>query len=110
MTDKLDDILKNHLDTHGDDSAATQRVLNALATPLPRQRVSLWRLPGALLDWQFAPAWPRVAVLASCAAIGFVVGLGSMDYFDGTPSSFSSAAASDLSALFEPEAVTGVRP
>ncbi|MBV9348570.1 MAG: hypothetical protein JOZ70_05905 [Pseudolabrys sp.] len=110
MTDKLDALLKNHLAAGADDPGSAQRVLTALAAPLPRQRGAWRRLPGALLDWQFAPAWPRVAVLAACAGIGFVVGLGSMDYFDGTPSPFASAAASDVTALFEPEPVTGARP
>jgi len=110
MTDKLDDLLKISLAAPADENEAARRVMDALAKPLPRQSGALWQLPAALLDWQFAPAWPRVAMLAACALIGFVVGMGNLDYFDGTPSSFTSASASDLAALFEPEPLTGVRP
>jgi hypothetical protein len=45
------------------EQAAVERVLKRLSGSLPRQKISLWRLPAVLLDWQFAPAWPRVAAL-----------------------------------------------
>ena len=95
------------------DDAAVERVLKRLAGPLPRQKVPLWRLPGVLLDWQFAPAWPRVAALAGCAALGFVIGIAGVDRrFDGGGTPFSSVASrSDIgSIVFEPEALTGARP
>jgi hypothetical protein len=63
-----------------------------------------------LLDWQFTPAWPRVAALASCAAIGFMVGITGLDRpFERTGT--IAAGRSDItSVVFEPEAITGARP
>jgi len=80
--DRLDAILSETLKRNAEashaDKAAAMRVLARLS-PLPRQKQSLWRLPGVLLDWQFAPAWPRVAALASCAVVGFAIGLSGVD-------------------------------
>ena len=61
------------------DQAAANRVLKRLAGPLPRQTMAWWRLPAVLLDWEFTPAWPRVAALATCAALGFGIGLIGID-------------------------------
>jgi hypothetical protein len=47
--------------------------------PLPRQKQPFWRVPAALLDWQFSPAWPRFAALAGCALIGFSIGIVGVD-------------------------------
>ena len=94
------------------DEAAVERVLKRLSGPLPRQNITLWRLPAVLLDWQFAPAWPRVAALACCAALGFGIGLAGLDrHFDAANASFALASRSDLgSIVFEPETLTGARP
>jgi hypothetical protein len=91
------------------DDAAVARVLKRLSPPLPRQKIALWRLPAVLLDWQFAPAWPRVAALACCAALGFYVGIAGLDRpFDklGTPT--ATAGQADLGTfVFEPEPLIG---
>ena len=107
----IEAAIKRHMQATADD-AAVQRVLQRLSGPLPRQKLSLWRLPGVLLDWQFAPAWPRVAALACCAALGFVIGIAGVDRrFDGSSPPFAVAANSDIgSIVFEPEALTGARP
>jgi hypothetical protein len=93
------------------DDAAVARVLARLS-PLPRQRQPFWRLPGVLLDWQFAPAWPRVAAFAGCLALGFAIGIFGIDRrIDHAGSSISVASNDDLGAIvFEPEALTGARP
>ena len=62
-----------------DDDAAVARVLSRLAGPLPPQKRAWWRLPAELLDWEFAPAWPRMAALAGCAVLGFTIGLAGLD-------------------------------
>ena len=87
-------------------------MLKRLSGPLPRQKVPLWRLPAVLLDWQFAPAWPRVAALACCAALGFIIGIAGLDrHFDGPNAPFAVASRADLgSIVFEPEPLTGARP
>src|ERR1700757_1392669 len=84
MTDEqfeklLEKALKRHRRTPPADGAAVERVLKRLSGPLPRQKQPFWRLPAVLLDWQFAPAWPRMAALACCLAVGFAVGLTGID-------------------------------
>ena len=108
---RVDGLIVRHLAAEGDDNGASERVLAKLARPLPRQKGRLLsRLPGLLLDLQFAPAWPRVAALACCAALGFAIGLAGVDRrIDGY--NVASAGPADLTAaMFEPEPLTGARP
>ncbi|MFN3658861.1 MAG: hypothetical protein ACK4UO_16560 [Pseudolabrys sp.] len=79
--EQLDRLLKDALQREPtrEDDAAAARVLRRLAGPLPRQKQPFWRLPGVLLDWEFTPAWPRMAALACCAVMGFMVGLAGLD-------------------------------
>ncbi len=108
----LESALKRRAATSQADEAAAGRVLQRLSRPLPRQKLAFWRLPSVLLDWQFAPAWPRVAALACCAALGFGIGLAGLDrHFDVANASLAVANRADLgSVVFEPEALTGARP
>ena len=94
------------------DEAAAERVLKRLSGPLPRQKAPLWRLPAVLLDWQFAPAWPRVTALACCAVVGFVIGITGLDRrFEPSASPYSIVSRADLgSVVFEPEPLTGAHP
>jgi hypothetical protein len=110
--DRFDDALSRHFVHQSADDAAAARVLNALAQPLPRQKIGIWkRLPVILLDWQFAPAWPRVAALAACAALGFFIGIAGFDARIDDANAQNVIAASDLSAgFFEAEPLTGLRP
>jgi hypothetical protein len=89
---------------------AVERVLKRLGGPLPRQKQPFWRLPAVLLDWQFAPAWPRVAALAGCAAIGFVVGIAGLDRPYDQLDIPIMAASRDFGSIFEAEPFTGGRP
>jgi hypothetical protein len=58
----------------GDGNAA--RVTATLARrPLPPQRRRWFSWPVELLDFEFAPAWPRVAALACVGLLGFVIGM-----------------------------------
>jgi hypothetical protein len=109
----LDAALKRVTQERPVDDAAVGRVVSRLAPPLPRQKASLWRLPAVLLDWQFAPAWPRVTALAACAVLGFYVGIAGLDRpYDNLDGSFTIASSNgDLgSIVFEPETLTGARP
>ena len=108
---RLDHALARYGKTPGADEAAIARVLARFAS-LPRQKAPVWRLPGVLLDWQFKLAWPRVAALACCAALGFVIGIAGVDRrFDGGATPFAVASGTDIgSIVFEPEALTGARP
>jgi hypothetical protein len=115
MTDEqLESFLKSALKREAPpgDEAAVDRVLKRLSGPLPRQKQPFWRLPGVLLDWQFAPAWPRMAALACCAVIGFFVGIAGLDrQFDNPASPPAYIGGGGIGAItFEPDAFTGARP
>ena len=112
LQDFLEAALKRQTQAPPADDAAVERVLKRLSGPLPRQKMPLWRWPTVLLDWQFAPAWPRMAALACCAALGFVIGIAGVDrHFDASVVPFAIASHSDIgSIVFEPEALTGARP
>ena len=92
------------------DETAAARVLMRLTAPLPRQDGAWWRWPSVLLDWQFAPAWPRVAALACCAAIGFMVGIAGLDRPFERTATVASSGGDITSAVFEAEPITGARP
>src|SRR5476651_2366193 len=107
--DFIEAALKRHTRAPQVDDAVVDRVMNRLSGPLPRQDVSRWRWPAVLLDWQFAPAWPRVAALACCAVLGFMIGISGLDRstdLRGAP--FVISNSGDLgSVVFEPEPLTG---
>jgi hypothetical protein len=94
------------------DAAAAERVLARVMPALPRQSTSFWRLPAVLLDWQFAPAWPRLAALGACAVIGFCIGITGLDrHIDRIDRITVASNTTDLgSVVFEPEPLTGARP
>lgn len=105
----LDAALMHHGGAIAPDDAALARITARLNGPLPPQKKPFWRLPAILLDWQFAPAWPRMAALAGCLALGFAFGISGLDrHFDGQSLTNSS---NDLSAVvFESEPFPGVQP
>jgi hypothetical protein len=106
----LEDALKRHANAPQDINTSVARVMTRLSGPLPRQKVPLWRLPAVLLDWQFAPAWPRVAALGACAVVGFAVGLSGVDRRIDNLDGWSVTRAGIGSVVFEPEDLTGARP
>jgi len=109
--DKLDRLLAQHFHDDASDTDAVARVLARLASPLPPQRRSWRHWPTVLLNWNFAPAWPRVAALAGCVVLGFSVGVAALSrsdrdgLFSPTRGDFQLAAA-----LSDPEPMTGVLP
>jgi hypothetical protein len=111
--DKLNELLARHFSDSGpngaSDGEAAARVLAALARPLPRQRHAWRHWPAVLLNWDFAPAWPRLVALASCAALGFAVGVvGPSFRHDGMLSPHRDFQLA--SVLSEPEIITGALP
>jgi hypothetical protein len=107
----LDTALKRQMQAPPLDEAAVERVLKRLDGPLPRQKQPLWRLPAVLLNWEFAPAWPRVAALACCAALGFFVGIAGLDRpFDRLDASLTAGSRDIGSIVSEPDTLTGERP
>jgi hypothetical protein len=106
----LDVALKRHADATQDTEAAAARVMMRLGGALPRQKRPLWRLPAVLLDWQFLPAWPRLAALGACAALGFAIGLSGADRHIGHYDRTSATGYGLSSAMSEPEELTGAQP
>lgn len=114
--DKLDALLARHLRADAPrgehEQAAAARVVAALAQPLPRQKHP-WRLwPAELLDWNFAPAWPRVAALAACAALGFAVGVAEPIWTTHAPPILlaQNGDVGLVNVLSAPEPLSGVAP
>lgn len=110
--DRLIELALKRRATEPVDEAAVTRVLDRVSSPLPRQKRPFWRLPPVLLDWQFAPAWPRMAALACCAALGFYVGIAGLDRrFDDPTAAPAFVGGGGIGSItFEPEAFTGARP
>jgi hypothetical protein len=106
--DRIDRALKQHFTRDAADDLSTARVMGKLRGTLPAQKTPRFKLlPSLLLDWQFAPAWPRLAALAGCAALGFIVGSASINHIGG----LTPGARGDIAQLvFEPEPLTGLRP
>jgi hypothetical protein len=113
-----DDILDNLLARHfrnaptGSDDEVSERVLRALARPLPPQRRSWSHWPAALLNGDFAPAWPRMAALAGCAVLGFAVGVVGpiLRNHDAAQMLAGRGDFQFATVLSEPEPMTGVVP
>ncbi|MPZ57367.1 MAG: hypothetical protein GEU91_12870 [Rhizobiales bacterium] len=114
--DKLDRLLAQHFHdnprTGTIDRDAAARVLTALTAPLPPQRRSWRHWPAALLDWDFAPAWPRVAALAGCAVLGFAIGAvgPTLRHRDAQQMLTLRGDFQLNTVLSEPEPMTGVLP
>ena len=110
--DKLLESVLKHKSKAPADEASINRVLQRISGPLPPQKQPLWSLPAVLLDWQFAPAWPRMAALACCAAFGFFVGIAGLDRrFDDPTAAPAFVGGGGIGSItFEPEAFTGARP
>jgi len=102
--------------TRRDDSvagdAASRALQSLFAKPLPHQHGRRSHWPTLLLNFDFAPAWPRLAALACCAALGFAVGLSGLDQrLDLAHGRTAVATMTDLASLVsEPEPLTGARP
>jgi len=105
----LDLALTRYAEAVEPDATSLARVSARLNGPLPPQKKPFWRLPTVLLDWQFAPAWPRMAALACCAVLGFAIGITGVDrHFDNQTTTVGS---NDLSAaVFDTEPFPGVQP
>ena len=89
--------------------AATQRLLARLET-LPPQKRAFARWPAALLDWNFAPAWPRLAALAGAAVLGISVGLSNVGTRIAADLNLVRIASADDTSTNAFETDAGLRP
>src|SRR2546423_11449882 len=108
---ELEQALRRVMSSSDMDDATADRILARLEALPPQKRGFAW-WPAALMDWSFAPAWPRVAALAGAAALGISIGL----------SNFGTLIAADLdlmpihsaddagAGVFDTDSVTGLRP
>ncbi|MBS0248428.1 MAG: hypothetical protein JSR61_17570 [Proteobacteria bacterium] len=109
--DFLDAALKRVTAPRPADDASVARVLNRLSPPLPRQKMPFWKLPALLLDWEFAPAWPRMAALACSALLGFYIGIAGLDRsFDQLGQTTVASNSDNGFYVFDPEPLSGARP
>ena len=105
---ELDAMLARVSAISPEDEQSALRVMGKLNGPLPRQKQPFWRVPAALLDWQFAPAWPRLAALAGCMLVGFTVGIAGVDRT--MAKNDAQAANRDIGAMvFAPDIFSGDR-
>ena len=88
------------------------RIAQRFESALPPQKRAFAWWPAALTDWNFAPAWPRVAALACAAVLGITVGLSSLGMQLAADLDLVRVASSDDagSNAFDVDSVTGIRP
>jgi hypothetical protein len=91
------------------DDEAVQRLLMRLETLPPQKRAFAW-WPSALTNWDFAPAWPRLAALAGAAVLGISIGLSNVGTRIATDLNLVRVASADDTNVFDADSVTGLRP
>jgi hypothetical protein len=105
---ELEAALRRVLATNPEDLAA-QRLLSRLDT-LPAQKRAFAWWPSVLMDWKFAPAWPRLAALACAAVLGISIGFSSFGTRLAADLNLMRVASADDAPLFDADTVTGLRP
>ena len=89
--------------------AATHRILARLETLPPQKRAFGW-WPAALLNWNFAPAWPRLAALAGAAVLGISIGLSNVGTRIAADLNLGRIASADDTSTNAFETDAGLRP
>jgi hypothetical protein len=106
--EELEAALRRVLSTNPDDAAA-RRVLERLQSLPPQRRAFPW-WPAALLDFSFAPAWPRLAALAGAAVLGISIGLSNVGTRIAADLNLVRVAAADDASTNAFETDAGLRP
>src|SRR5436190_22897284 len=108
---ELEATLRRVMTSRDADPAAADRVLARLETLPPQKRAFAW-WPSALMDWNFAPAWPRLAALAGAAALGVSIGLSNFGTRVASDLDLVRVASADDAAtnVFDTDSITGIRP
>jgi len=98
-----------HVRIRNPDETAAARVLARLENLPPQNRAFGW-WPAALMDWSFAPAWPRLAALAGAAVLGMSVGLSNVGTRIATDLNLVRIANADDTSTNVFETDAGLRP
>ena len=106
--DELEAALRRVLSTSPEDLAA-KRVLARLHALPPQKRAFAW-WPAALMDMNFAPAWPRLAALAGAAVLGISIGLSNIGARIATDLDLVRVAAADDVSTNAFDLDAGLRP
>jgi hypothetical protein len=113
MTDdpRLEELLRRHYEAGPTgNEPVPERVLAMLESLPPQKRAFAW-WPAALMDWDFQPAWPRVAALAGAAVLGISIGLSNIGTRIAADLDLVRvASAEDAGNVFDVDSVTGLRP
>src|ERR1043165_5387992 len=104
---ELDAALRRAMQSGADEAAA--RGVGRLASLPPQKRAYRW-WPAALMDWDFAPAWPRLAALAGAAVLGMTVGLSNVGTRIATDLNLVRVASADDTTTSAFETDAGLRP
>jgi hypothetical protein len=107
---ELEAALRAMAEPRGEDVPAVERIMLRLETSRlpPQQRAMPW-WPSVLMDWNFAPAWPRVAALAGAAVLGISIGLSGLGARIAADLDPVRVAAADEN-VFDVDSVAGLRP
>jgi hypothetical protein len=106
---ELDAALRRVMAAGDPDDAAANRIMARLEKLPPQKRAFAW-WPSALMNWDFAPAWPRVAALAGAAVLGISIGLSNIGTRIATDLDLVRVASADDANVFDVDSVTGLRP
>ena len=109
---RLGEVLRRHYEAGPAGSEPVPERFLALLESLPPQKRAFAWWPSALMNWEFAPAWPRVAALAGAAVLGISIGLSNIGTRIATDLDLVRvASAEDAGAnVFDVDSVTGLRP
>src|SRR5947209_9109683 len=108
---ELEAALHRVMMTSNSGEAAARRILSRLEILPPQKRAFGW-WPAALLDWNFAPAWPRLAALAGAAVLGISIGLSNVGTRIAADLDLVRVASADEAGtnMFDTDSVAGLRP
>ena len=108
---KMGELLRRYYEAGPAAEPVPERFLAMLESLPPQKRAFAW-WPSALMNWDFAPAWPRVAALAGAAVLGISIGLSNVGTRIAADLDLVRVASADEAGanVFDGDSVTGLRP
>ena len=108
MSDLEEALRRMAADPHAQDKMTERFLRKFEASPLPPQKRPFIWWPAVLTE-NFAPAWPRVAMLAAAAVLGITIGLSNLGARIAADLDLVRvAAAEDANNVFDID--LGIRP